>query len=76
MRFPTAPERRVLSLQRAAALLFGPRGSVRYLHTHDPVLGTTPAAAAWAGGEPARQAGEALREIAVRGEHAAADRPG
>lgn len=76
MRIPTAPERRVLLLQRAAALLFGPLGSVRYLHTHNPTLGTTPAAAAWAGGELARQAGEALREIALQVSATTGKRPG
>ncbi|MCZ8012398.1 MAG: hypothetical protein O9319_07395 [Gemmatimonas sp.] len=76
MRLPSPAERRVLLLQRAALIVFGPRGSVRYLHTHDPTLGTTPAAAAWAGGEPARRAGEALREIAIRGESTTGERPG
>jgi hypothetical protein len=61
MRWPTPPERRVLLLQKAAVCLFGPSGSITYLHTHDPALGTTPAAAAWIGGEVARRAGEALR---------------
>lgn len=65
MRLPTAPERRVLLLHRAAVCLFGPRGSVIYLHTYDPKLGTTPAAAAWIGGEVARQVGEGLRAIAI-----------
>ena len=66
MRLPTAAERRVLLLQRAAVLLFGPEGSVAYLHTVDPDLGTTPAGAAWIGGELARQVGEALRRRALR----------
>lgn len=70
MRILTAPERRVLLLQRAAVALFGPRGSVAYLHTFDAALGTTPAAAAWAGGDMARRAGELLRAVAtdVQGE--------
>jgi hypothetical protein len=76
MRLPTAPERRVLLLLRAAVAVFGPRGSVRYLHTYDASLGTPPAGAAWAGGEPARRAGEALREIAIRGEPTTMERPG
>ena len=65
MRLPSAPERRVLLLQRAAVCMFGPRGSVAYLHTFDAALGTTPAAAAWIGGELARRAGERLRSIAI-----------
>jgi hypothetical protein len=65
MRLPTASERRVLLLQRAAVAVFGPRGSVIYLHTHDPTLGTTPAAAAWIGGDVARRAGERLRAGAL-----------
>ncbi len=76
MRLPSAPEARVHLLQRAAVIVFGPRGSVGYLHTYDASLGTTPAGAAWTGGEPARRAGEALREIAIRGEPNTADRPG
>jgi hypothetical protein len=47
-------------LQRAAVILFGPCDSVRYLHSHDPALGTTPAAAAWIGGEVALRAGAQL----------------
>lgn len=66
MCIPSAPERRVLVLQRAAVCLFGPRGSVIYLHTHDPPLGTTPAAAAWAGGAVAGLAGERLRGLALK----------
>ena len=66
MRIPTAPERRVLLLQRAAVSLFGPRGSVIYLHTPDQALGTTPAAAAWEGGTAARLAGERLRAFALK----------
>lgn len=65
MRLLTAHERRVLLLQRAATLLFGPHGAAAYLHTFDPALGTTPAGAAWVGGHVARAAGEALRAIAV-----------
>lgn len=61
MRLPTAAERRVLLLQRAAVIVFGPRGSVRYLHTYDASLGNTPAGAAWAGGEVARRAGTLLK---------------
>jgi hypothetical protein len=64
MRLPTPPERRVLLLQRAAVYLFGPHGSVTYLHTYNPALGTTPAAAAWIGGEGARRAGEMLKAAA------------
>jgi len=65
MRLPTPPERRVLLLQRAAVCLFGPAGSVPYLHTHSPDLGTTPAAAAWIGGEVGRVAGKQLRALAL-----------
>lgn len=65
-RIPTAPERRVRLLQRAAVCLFGPRGSIVYLHTPDAVLGTTPAAAAWEGGPAARVAGEQLRAFALK----------
>lgn len=36
----------MLLLQRAATLLFGPEGSVTYLHTYDEALGSTPAASA------------------------------
>jgi hypothetical protein len=50
MRLPAPPERRVLLLQRAAVALYGPEQSVAYLHTFCPALGTTPAAAAWLGG--------------------------
>lgn len=67
MGLPTPAERRVLYLQRAALILFGPSGSIRYLHTYQASLGAPPAAAAWAGGEPARRVGESLREIGVRG---------
>jgi hypothetical protein len=42
MRLPIPAERRVLLLQRAAVIVFGPRGSVHYLHTYDASLGTTP----------------------------------
>jgi hypothetical protein len=66
MPLSTAPERRVLLLQRAAVAVFGPRGSIVYLHTFDASLGTTPAGAAWIGGEAARRAGEALHELAIR----------
>jgi hypothetical protein len=65
MRLSTAQERRVLLLQRAAAILFGPHGASTYLHTYHPALGTPPAAAAWAGGEVGRRAEEALRAFAV-----------
>jgi len=65
MPLPTAPERRVLLLQRAAVCIFGPRGSVTYLHTYDAALGTTPAAAAMIGGRLARRAGEQLRAMAL-----------
>jgi hypothetical protein len=65
MRFLSSPERRVLLLQRAAVIMSGPRDSVTYLHTYDPVLGTTPAAAAWGGGDVARRAAERLRSLAL-----------
>lgn len=65
MRLPTASEHRVLLLQRAAVALFGPHGSVAYLHTFNPHLGTTPAAAAWIGGSVGRLAGELLRALAA-----------
>jgi hypothetical protein len=65
MRLPTHSERRVLLLQRAAVIMFGPCGSVTYLHTYDPALGTTPAAAAWIGGELGRRAGLLLYSAAV-----------
>lgn len=67
MRLSTAPERRVLLLQRAAVALLGPRGSVIYLHTHEPALDTTPAAAAWIGGELARRVGQQLHNAALNG---------
>lgn len=69
MRLPSAAERRVLLLQRAAVLLFGPEGSAAYLHTFDPALGTTPAGAAWKGGLLARRVGEALRALATQSGH-------
>jgi hypothetical protein len=65
MRMTTAPERRVLLLQRAAVIVFGPHGSVHYLHTYDTTLGTTPAAAALAGGDAARLVGQRLRALAL-----------
>ena len=65
MRLPSAQARRVLLLQRAAVIVFVLSCSVRYLHTFDTRLGITPAAAAWAGGEHARRAGEGLRALAL-----------
>ncbi len=65
MRLPSASECSVLLLQRAAVALFGARDSVIYLHTDEPTLGATPAAAAWVGGEVARQGGERLRTVAL-----------
>lgn len=50
MRLSSAPERRVLLLQRATVSLFGPHGSVTYLHTYDAALDTNPTAAARIGG--------------------------
>jgi hypothetical protein len=61
IRIANAAERRVLLLEHAPVRLFGPRGSMAYLHTFDAASGTTPAAAAWNGGEVARRADEALR---------------
>jgi hypothetical protein len=65
MRLATDSERRVLLLQRAAVAIWGAERSVAFLHTYTPDLGTTPAAAAWIGGDLGRRAVLLLYRVAV-----------